>query len=292
MKIDDRIIMTGATGNTGLATLRLIRQLQPERPILALVRATSDTSLLRELGVLWHVADLERPETYREVVRPGDVLLETANLRHARVMLPELANLGVTRAFCVTTTGVFSKHHSYSSVYQQIENEMRDSPISVTILRPSMIYGNERDYNMHKLLKFIARSPVYPVFGSGQALMQPVHVDDLAQGIARAVVYDVHGEFNLAGPQALPYRQVVDEAFRAVGRKGVLFFFPVKPIASVVRVLERLPRFPLKHEQVIRLQEDKVFDISASQRQLLYAPRPFSLGIAQEASRLREVGLL
>ncbi|WP_162485459.1 NAD-dependent epimerase/dehydratase family protein [Deinococcus deserti] len=284
--------MTGATGNTGLATLHRLRELEPERPIMALVRASSDTAALADLGVLWHVCDLDTPATYLNVVRPTDVLLETANLRHARSMLPALAGVGITRAFCVTTTGVFSKHHSYSALYREIEDEMRRSPLKVTLLRPSMIYGNERDHNMHKLLRFIARVPVYPVFGSGRALMQPVHVDDLAEGIAQAVVRDARGEFNLAGPRPLPYRQIVDEAFQAVGRRGAMLFIPEGPVAALAGVLERIPQFPVKREQVIRLQEDKAFDISASQRELGYAPRPFTVGIAQEVARLRQVGLL
>jgi uncharacterized protein YbjT (DUF2867 family) len=287
-----RILMTGATGNTGLSTLRRLRALQPERPVLALVRASTDTAPLRALGVPWHVCDLDTPATYLEVARPGDVLLETANLRHARLMLPALADVGVSRAFCVTTTGVFSKHHSYSALYREIEADMRRGPVDVTILRPSMIYGNERDHNMHRLLRFIARLPVYPVFGAGRALMQPVHVEDLAGGIAQAVIRDARGEFNLAGPQAVPYREIVDEAFRAVGRRGAMVFVPVGPVAALAGLLEKVPRFPLRREQIIRLQEDKAFDIGASRRELGYAPRPFAVGIAQEAGRLRQVGLL
>ncbi|MEF2278939.1 NAD-dependent epimerase/dehydratase family protein [Deinococcus sp. YIM 134068] len=287
-----RLLMTGATGNTGLHTLRRLRARQPQRPVLALVRPTTNTAALRELGVPWHVCDLDDPATYLGEVRPGDVLLETANLRHARRMLPALVGVGVTRAFCVTTTGVFSRHHSYSALYREIEEEMRRSPLEVTILRPSMIYGNERDHNMHKLLRLIARVPVYPVFGTGRALMQPVHVEDLAEGIAQAVVRDARGEFNLAGPGALSYRQIVDEAFRAVGRRGVMLFVPMGPMAAVVGVLQRVPGFPVKHEQVIRLQEDKAFEISPARRELGYAPRPFALGIAQEVARLRQVGRL
>jgi nucleoside-diphosphate-sugar epimerase len=292
MIMQNRILMTGATGNTGLFVLRRLLALQPDRPVLALVRASTDTSVLQQLGVPWHVCDLDAPETYLDRVEPGDLLLETANLRHARTMLPALAGVGVTRAFCVTTTGVFSIHHSYSALYREIEDEMRSSPVAVTMLRPSMIYGNERDHNMHKLLRFIARIPVYPVFGNGRAQMQPVHVEDLAEGIVQAVILDAHGEFNLAGPHALPYKQVIDEAFRAVGRRGVMMFVPVGPIALLAGLLERVPRFPLKREQVIRLQEDKAFDIDSSRQQLQYAPRPFAVGIAQEAEQLRKLGVI
>lgn len=290
--MQNRILITGATGNTGLFTLQRLLELQPARPVLALVRSTTDTAPLQRLGVPWHVCDLDIPETYLDRVQPGDVLLETANLRHARTMLPALAAAGVERAFCVTTTGVFSSHHSYSALYREIEEEMRRSLVEVTLLRPSMIYGNDRDHNMHKLLRFISRIPVYPVFGTGRALMQPVHVEDLAEGIAQAVLRDARGEFNLAGPQALPYTQIIDESFQAIGRRGVMIFVPVGPVAALAGLLDQIPRFPLKREQVIRLQEDKAFDISASRQELSYAPRPFALGIAQETLQLQKVGII
>ena len=98
---------------------------------------------------------------------------------------------------------------------------MRSSGVEVTILRPSMIYGNERDHNMHKLLRVLDRTPAIPVFGAN-ALMQPVHVDDLADGIVRAVVADAHGEFNLAGPEPLAYQGVLRSAMAALGRRVAL----------------------------------------------------------------------
>ena len=287
-----RILMTGATGNTGQYVLRRLLTLQPNRPVLALVRQSTDTAALRQLGVPWHICDLDKPQTYLHRVASGDILLETANLRHARQMLLPLAGVGVKRAFCVTTTGVFSVHHSYSALYREIEDEMRSSPVMVTLLRPSMIYGNEQDHNMHKLLRFIARFPIYPIFGKGRALMQPVHVEDLAEGIVQAVVKDARGEFNLAGPTALPYKQIIDEAFRALGRQGIIIFVPVAPIAFLTGLLERVPRFPIKKEQVIRLQEDKAFSIGSSQIELGYMPRTFEVGINQEVDRLRKVGAI
>lgn len=290
--METRLIVTGGSGNTGLATLKKLRRLMPDLPMLALVRPSTATDELDALAIPHHVCDLDQSETFVNQIKGGDVLLEMANLRQARRMLPALAQAGVQRAFCVTTTGVFSKHHSYSALYREIEEEMRQSSAEVTILRPSMIYGNERDHNMHKLLRLIKRLPLYPVFGTGQALMQPVHVEDLAEGIAQAVVRDAHGEFNLAGPEALPYRQIVDQAFTASGRRGVLLFVPVGPVAALAGLLQRIPGFPVKREQVIRLQEDKAFDISDSQRALNYAPRPFAVGIAQEVARLRQVGKL
>jgi uncharacterized protein YbjT (DUF2867 family) len=287
-----RLVLTGATGNTGLAvTTRLCRRVGAGR-LLALVRPTTRTAPLEALGVAHAVVDLESPASAARLFRPGDVLVEMANLRHAPPLLEAMAAAGASRAFLVTTTAVFSSHHSFSALYRDIEARIRASAPVATILRPSMIYGNERDHNMHRLLRTLARVPAFPVFGSGASLMQPVHVEDLADGVVAAVERDARGEYNLAGPEPIPYSRVIVEASAALGRRVPLLRLPLGPVAAAVRVAERLPGFPITHEQVLRLQEDKAFDIRTSARDLGYAPRPFATGVREEVARLRAVGVL
>jgi hypothetical protein len=55
--------------------------------------------------------------------------------------------------------------------------------------------------------------------------------------------------------------------------------------------LARLP-LPVKAEQVLRLREDKAYPYEEARRELGYAPRPFSEGIALEVARLRELGMV
>jgi nucleoside-diphosphate-sugar epimerase len=87
-----------------------------------------------------------------------------------------------------------------------VERDMRI--MRYTILRPSMIYGADRDRNMIKLLKYLSKWPVFPIFGSGKGLMQPVFVQDLADGIVTAILNPEltrWKEYNLCGPAVIPY---------------------------------------------------------------------------------------
>ncbi len=286
-----RYIVTGAGGNTGSQVFRSLAK-DAARSVIGLVHSEHDVVRLRAEGYEALRVDLLQPESVARLFSPADVLVETANVRFARRLLPELERVGVRRAFCVTTTGIFSKYNQYSEIYVRSEQEMRESNVDVTILRPSMIYGNERDKNMHRLLRFLKHSPVYPLFGEGNALMQPVHVEDLSDGIARAVREDVSGEFNLAGPTPQTYRQILDLACRALGKS--VHFLPVSHDFTVrlMTLFERVPAFPITREQVLRLQEDKAFDISSSRAALNFAPRPFEQGVREEVERLQSLGML
>jgi nucleoside-diphosphate-sugar epimerase len=250
--------------------------------LLALVQPTSSVTKLRAQGVRTHACDLERPETYLSRIEPGAVFVGIANLRLSDSMLPHMKQHGVEHAFCVTTTAVFSSFHSYSRLYREIEARMKAIDMPVTILRPSMIYGNGRDHNMHRLITFVERTPVFPVFGPGTALMQPVHVEDLATGIVSAVQKRAIGEFNLAGPVAMTYNDVLNQVAEALGKKLRLVHVNHGVAARIVKAIERVPGFPVKHEQVMRLLEDKAFDISRSVNMLDYHPRTFREGIRQQ----------
>jgi hypothetical protein len=72
-----------------------------------------------------------------------------------------------------------------------------------------------------------------------------------------------------------------------VGRRPWLVSVPLGPAIVAVRAYERLSANPrLKVEQVLRLNEDKTFDIGAAES-LGYAPRSFAEGIEGEVRLLR-----
>jgi nucleoside-diphosphate-sugar epimerase len=249
---------------------------------------------LAELGVSHVIADVTDPGSYAHLLVPDVTYLDMTHPKHYHRSLGAVVQSGVRRAFFVTTTGVFSRYNQFSDIYKENEAKIRCSGINYTIMRPSMIYGSSRDKNMSRLIRFLSKYPAFPIFDAGRSLMQPVFVDDLADGIANAIGLPgtENREYNLAGPQGLPYRQIVDTILTALGRNVAVFNVPFVIASTVARYAERIPGFPITHEQVLRLQEDKVFDISQAVHDLDYAPRSFEAGIATEVQEMRAAGLI
>jgi nucleoside-diphosphate-sugar epimerase len=117
--------------------------------------------------------------------------------------------------------------------------------------------------------------------------MQPVYVGDLADGIVAAVEREATGEFNLAGDVPLTYNEILKTVAAALGRNVRLVHVNHGLAARIVSVLEPVPGFPIKHEQVMRLLEDKAFDITSSMAELDYRPRSFAEGIALQVAEYR-----
>ena len=96
----------------------------------------------------------------------------------SKIAHPRFANY-LPRLIVVGTTGVFSSFKNYSQEYMLLENLLFSYSGSYLLLRPSMIYGSRKDKNLHKVFKFIRNYNFYPIFGSGNNLLHPVHYKDL-----------------------------------------------------------------------------------------------------------------
>ena len=142
-----------------------------------------------------------------------------------------------------------------------------------------MIYGTARDRNISRLLRYLRRWPVFPLCGN--ALWQPVHVDDVAAAIVAVLGSPTTVAPRLQRPRrrADPFADLVRTAARAVGRRRLLLV-PVPLRAAVLAA--RLTRV-VSPEQVQRLAEDKAFDYSDAARDFAYAPRTSTRRVAAEA---------
>jgi nucleoside-diphosphate-sugar epimerase len=189
----------------------------------------------------------------------------------------------------VSTTGIFTRLPAPSkAVRVAAEDSVRASRLAWTILRPTMIYGAPGDRNMERLLRQVTRRWIVFVPGNGKALIQPVHVDDLAAGIVAAFESAAaeRGEYNVSGRAPLSLDATIAAAANAVGKRRTIVHLPLRPVAATLRLFEalRLP-LPLKSEQVLRLAEDKAFAHDDAARDFGFAPRDFIAGIS-EAARL------
>jgi nucleoside-diphosphate-sugar epimerase len=196
----------------------------------------------------------------------------------------------IDRAVFISTTAIFTHLDATSKgVRQAAEDAIRSSALRWTIIRPTMIYGTPGDRNMARLLAALRRWPLLPLPGGGRRLQQPVHVDDVAAAAVSAVETEkaVGKAYDVAGPEALTLRAVVEEAAAAAGVSPRLVPVPLTPLVAGARLYEAVTRRPhLRAEQLERLAEDKAFDIGPARADLDYDPRPFAQGIKEEASLL------
>jgi len=290
----NRLVFSGATSDTGnRVAAQLAARFGPEN-IVCLVRESSRVAPLEKLGVRLEIGDVTDGQSLSRLLDEKALYLDMTHPKFYPRSLETMRRSGLQRAVFVTTTGIFSRYHHCSDIYKDGEERLRACGFSMTILRPSMIYGSSRDKNMNRLIRTLQRFPAFPLFGAGRSLMQPVFVDDLASGIVTAIVNprSVGREYNLAGPRAISYRAIVETILEKLERSVTLLNVGLPLASGLVGAAQYVPGFPLKREQVLRLLEDKVFDISSAQQELHFRPRSFAEGIEAEIEAMRAEEML
>lgn len=289
-----QIVVAGATSGTGNAVVQRLAAKFGAENIVCLIRPTSQTTILETLRVRMVIGDVTDPGSLRKVLSPDTVYLDMTNPRCYDALVPAVKECGVERTFFVTTTGIFSRFHSCSDIYKRAEELVKNSGFVYTILRPSMIYGHLRDRNMGKLITVLTRYPVFPLINGGRSLMQPVFVDDLADGIVSAIGNSKteYKEYNLAGPAQMSYNNIIDAILTKLGRRVLKMNINISLAYYLAYACQWIPHFPIKAEQVLRLREDKVFDIKDAVAGLDYRPRSFYEGISREIDEMRKANLL
>ena len=158
-----------------------------------------------------------------------------------------------------------------------------------------MIYGNHQDGNIHLLAKIMDRTPIYPVIGKGEGLMQPIYAGDLAKAIVNALNNEKltrNREYNVAGKTPIQYRELLQNIAEAMGKKVVFIKIPFKLALLIGKIGDKIPNRIINYEKVLRLNENKNFDYSAAIDDLSFSPISFKEGIVLEINDLQKQGII
>jgi nucleoside-diphosphate-sugar epimerase len=253
-----KIFVTGATGFTGSRVVPLL--LKNGDQVRCLYRASSDRSSLSGLDIDWALGDISDTQSLISAMQDTDALVNIASLGfgHADSIIRSAQDTGIKRAVFISTTAIFTQLNAKSKAIRvAAELAIETSGLKYTILRPTMIYGSPRDRNMWRLIRFMRYSAIAPVFGDGKYLQQPIHVNDVAAAILACL--------------------------KGMKKRVWKIHIPSKPVVSLLGLFEqiRLP-FPIKAEQVLRLNENKDFSYAEAQRDFGFSPLSFEEGIEME----------
>lgn len=287
-----RLLVTGGSGFLGGYVLDEARRRGHE--VVALARSDTAATTVAKHGAEPLAGDFDDPSRLPGVFSTAHCssLLNIASLGsgHAPVIVAAARSAGLDRAVFLSTTAVTTTLRARSrAVRLTAEEQIRESGLKATILRPTMIYGAPGDRNLSRLLRVLPRVPVLPVPGGGHHLQQPVHVADVAGAVLSAVERPESAgtTYDIAGPEPLSFADLLRVAAHAAGSRTRFVPVPLSPLVAVARGYELLAARPrIRAEQLQRLAEDKAFSIADAARDLGYAPRPFTEGIVAEARAL------
>lgn len=302
------VAVTGATGKSGQF---FVRELQNQHPdgyrFRFLVRhsTTSHTGkrgreLLRRIGGEVCEADITRPEELdalftTESGEKVDTLLHIAGVLWSPCIVPVALKHGVNRLILVHTAGIYSRYRAAGEAYREIEKEInrqvdalraQGRDISVTYLRPTMIYGDLEDGNMSVFMHMVRRLRLMPVINGAGYDLQPVWCGDVGKAYYQVLLSPDttnNKDYILSGGAPIQLIDIFKTLGRYLGVKNTFIScpYPIAYAGAWVVYALTFGRADFR-EKVQRMVEPRAYPHDEATRDFGYAPRPFEEGIREE----------
>lgn len=295
------LLVTGITGHTGRHFLQELINHNYEDTIRCIVRKNSDTSMLDNSGLKIEkvVGDLNDKKFVDICMKDVDTVIHIVNIRYSMNIVEAAIKNKVQRAILVHTTGIFSKFRMASDEYKIIESKLqdmiKDDPIKITILRPTMIYGDMCDHNISKFIKMVDKLRLFPVINHGSGLIQPVNARDLGKAyysVLKLPSEKARNEYILSGEKPITMLDTFKLISKNLNKKTTFISFPLGFGVLLARILKIITLDKVDYiEKVLRMSEDRSFSHGEAKKDFGYNPMSFEDGIRIEVKEyLKEHG--
>jgi len=176
------------------------------------------------------------------ITETSRITYEQAHTEATRNVLAAAQRAGVTRWIQMSAIGTRPHARSrYHLTKWAAEELVRNSGLDWTILRPSLIYGYDEHDRLLNLLRRVLSWPFdflqlysLPLLNGGESFIQPVSVREVARCFALAPSKEasVGQTFDLVGPVAFTWREMVFKILQALGKSGL---YEEIPLLLIVR---------------------------------------------------------
>jgi uncharacterized protein YbjT (DUF2867 family) len=250
------LLLTGATGTVGKALLTRLtadgttvrclvrdpRRLGPDRVRVQIALGDLGDHLsfrhaLRGVDTVIHLASVIRDQPHGSI----EELSGVATWR----LVQAAERAGVNRFVFFSTLGASTRSRARLMRAKAIaERAVQASPMEHTVFAPSIIYAPGDPYL--NLLQRMSWLPAMPIPGSGSAGFEPISAADVASCVMAALPGGAHGDdavnarYELAGPQVLTHREIVQLALRSFHRRRRIVGVPMWVTRRILHLAELL----------------------------------------------------
>jgi uncharacterized protein YbjT (DUF2867 family) len=281
------ILLTGGTGYVGPGVVEEL--LRRGHDVRVLVRAPGARL---PPGASEAVGDVTDPESLRRAVDGADAVVNlvaildgpdeafrAVNAGGPRNLVEAATGAGVRRFLHMSALGVTAEHAPQTRYWAskwEGKQTVTGSDRDWTVFEPSFVFG--RRGGALKAFEGLARMPVVPVIGDGRYRHQPIWIRDVARAFANALErpQTVRKTYELGGPEAFAFDDLLDEVARVNGRRPhPKVHLPAGMMRQAARVLRFFPP-PLEvtREQIDMLLAGTECSIEPMRAELGVDPAP------------------
>jgi NADH dehydrogenase len=237
------------------------------------------TAAVQGASAVVHLAAAKADERESEDVTVGGAERLVAACRVARCR--RVINIS-TQSAKIVRQGIYARTKANA------DHVLSRSGLDVTILLPSIVYGEAKRGVFGAILSSIKRLPVVPVLGDGKWMSAPLHVSDVSDAIISCLENDITigRRYDIGGPELLAFDELIDRIGLAIGVHRPKLHIPLGFSLLCARLLALLPRPPVTVSNVLGSNQDTHIDIRPAQRDFGFSPMPLSVGLARTVAHV------
>jgi uncharacterized protein YbjT (DUF2867 family) len=200
-----------------------------------------------------------------------------------------VTSLRPLRLIALSSTSIETKRQSRSAAELRVVRSLEKGEgaafsigeeigAGVTVLRPTMIYGNRKNKNVELVRNWIRWFRLFPLPGGAKGKRQPVHAADVADACLKVRLQPVtFGRiYDLAGAEVIEFQEMIGRIFASASRRPVFIHVPSRALRAILALAGRIPGLGfLTPAMIDRLEQDLVFDTSAARRDFGFESRGF-----------------
>ncbi len=309
-----KILITGATGGLGIALVEYF--LAKGFEIIATGRNLKNGEKLKTMGAQFIACELSDLEPFFHAVDNIDFIIHAAALSSpwgrwqdfyetnflATQNILELAQRHKIKGLVfVSSPSVYARdidqvglketdapnpsplnHYAKTKLMaEEIVLAANNKDFSTSIIRPRAIIGPNDTVLLPRFLRLINKGR-FPLFNSGDAIIEPTDVRDVANAIGLMVTnQNAAGQiFNISGGKSKKFRDMISELANSMDRK--VRFLPIEYkkalgligfIEWICSILPNRPEPPITKYSLTVLSFSQTFDLSKAKTILGYEPQ-------------------
>jgi nucleoside-diphosphate-sugar epimerase len=244
MNPEQRIVVTGAAGLVGLNLLLMLAE-RGYRRLIALDKHVGNLDILRRLGF-----PQRRSKRLTSAVPANGsgtwvpTLSSWCFTRRSRTQVPNRSCATNVTATCCLLDAIRARGarfvvHISSSVVLSVaaddytrtkrtqEGLVRTSGLPHCILRPTLMFGWFDPKHFGWLLRFMARTPVFPIPGDGRFMLLPLYTRDFCSAICWCIEHEPADQiYSIVGSERIDYVDIIRQIKAARGLRTRIVHIP------------------------------------------------------------------
>lgn len=214
----------------------------------------------------------------REIPWKG-ITFEKLHVEATKNMITVAKENNIKRFIHMSANGAKPKGTKYQTTKYHAEQLVKNSGLTYTIFRPSIIFG-ERDNFVNKLARQMMFG-VVPYIGDGNYQLQPVSVKTVAEAFVKSINdrRSFNKTYHLSGPKVYTYKELLDAIAETINKRIIKIPIPTWLVKVCTTLFGWLPQFPITNEQLTMLLEGNVCDSTEAINDLMLEEIDFKADI-------------